>query len=125
MVATLLALTLACRPTPPPLTLTQRCEGPDLVSRDHDAMERARQRGACLTTRCEGADLVRRDAAGREHGRASFSTRCLSMACEGSHLVRRSLDGAEVSRTPFAPRCAPPPVRVVQRDDWRFGLVTR
>ncbi|MCA2979858.1 MAG: hypothetical protein INH41_25630 [Myxococcaceae bacterium] len=125
MVATLLALTLACRPPPPVPVLTTRCEGPDLVSRDHDAMERARHRGACLAVRCEGADLVRRDGAGREHGRASFSMRCLTMACEGGDLVRRTLDGAEVSRTAFAPRCAPPPVRVVQRDDWRFGLVAR
>jgi hypothetical protein len=158
MLTTLAALSLACMPVPKPLLTvaptTSRCEGPDLVVRDHDHREVSRRPGACIvtscegadlvsresasrveyrrqrfspscvTSQCEGADLVRRDASGIVYSRASFSPACMTSRCEGNDLVSRDSRGFELSRQAF--RCGPPPpVRLVQSDAWRFGLTAK
>jgi hypothetical protein len=161
MVTTLLALTLACKPMMPPpqhlmtvapttsrcegadlvlrdhdhrevsrhpgSCLSSVCEGPDLVSRDGNRVEYRRQRfsGSCVTSRCEGADFVRRGVNGTEYSRQSFSGQCMTSRCEGSDLVQRDVRGFELSRQSF--RCAPPPpVRLTQQSDaWRYGLTAK
>lgn len=160
MLTSLLSLSLACAPLPPvlasvPPPVTSRCEGPDLVTRDHDHREvsrrfngclsatcegvdlvsrdsarveyrRQRFAPACVVARCEGADLVRRDASGIVHSRQSWSSACISASCEGSEWVVRDRQGFEVQRQFIPARCAPPPpVRLTQNEPWRFGLTAK
>lgn len=156
MLTSLLAVSMSCMPPvlatlPPPVTT--RCEGPDLVSRDHDHREVSRRFNGCLSAscegpdlvsrdsarveyrrqrfapscvvaRCEGADLVRRDASGVVFSRQSWSSSCITASCEGSNWVVRDRQGFELQQFVSA-RCAPPPVRVTQNEPWRYGLTAK
>lgn len=157
MLTTLLALSLTCKPMPPPVLatvpppMTTRCEGPDLVTRDHDHREVSRRFNGCISSACEGPDLVSRDSARVEYGRARFSASCVVSRCEGGDLVRRDMRGVVFSRVSLAPSClvtscegndwvtrdhrglevrrqvfrCGPPVRPAQTDAWRFGLTAK
>jgi len=158
MVTTLFALTLSCMPypmmPPPAPRVTSSCEGPDLVTRDHDRREVTRRPNGCMVTSCEGADVVTRDRSGVEHRRLRFSASCVTSRCEGSDLVRRDDSGVTYSRQSYASacissrcegtdfvqrdsrglelnrlsasgRCGAPAVRLTQNDAWRYGLTAR
>ncbi|MDX2011510.1 MAG: hypothetical protein SFW67_15025 [Myxococcaceae bacterium] len=155
MLTALVALTLSCKMVAPVVQTptTSRCEGADLVLRDHDRREVRRQVNACLSRSCEGPDLVSRDSGGVEFGRSRFAAQCVVTRCQGVDLVRVDHRGVEFSRQPFAPSCAvsrcegsdfvtrdrqgfersrasfdercAPPVRLTRAEGWRFGLSAR
>jgi hypothetical protein len=154
MLSMLVAVSLSCKLVAPVEAPTsRRCEGPDLVTRDHDLRLVRRQPNACLSSVCEGPDLVSRDASRAEYRRVRFSAQCAVTRCQGTDLVRVDHRGVEFSRQPFAPACSvsrcegsdlvtrdgqgverarvsfearcPPPVRLTRADGWRYGLSAR